>query len=251
MIKSIFSIFIFCFYLNADDNLLAQNQNTLYVQNLIEIEENIAKNFEKYILTEFKLPTIDNLITDDYLGSNFSKINKMGIDIDFLNTKELKIKYLITKDEYRNTDKYVAQLYNRDLYRDFTSVYFVKDSNSKVDLDKSYVEIKLQSDEAKTIFNLLSNNYTIQKVCSSNLINTYCNNNQKTFRWYNASSQWIEYSKIEFNKGNITTSMSAGVLVNEPKIVDLSVGSYIYIKDVSKYIKLVDVANSIQILKVD
>lgn len=35
---------------------------------MIEVEENIAKMFEKYLLTEFKIPTLDNLKIDDYLG---------------------------------------------------------------------------------------------------------------------------------------------------------------------------------------
>lgn len=250
MIRNIlFSLFLSA-YLNAEDNLIAQKQNTLYVQNLIDIEENIAKNFEKYILTEFRLPAITDLINDSYLGSNFSVENKMGENINFLNTSELKLKYLITKNEYNDTESYIVQLYNRDLYRDLTNVYFEK-SGQRIDLTKSYVEMKLQSDEAKTIYNLLKNGEEIRKECSSTLVNVYCNNNQKTIRWYNASSQWIEYSKKDFNKGNITTSMSTSALVSETKIADLAVGSYIFIKDVSKYVKLVNSGTNIQILKVD
>jgi hypothetical protein len=251
MIRNIYVYLIFIVCLNADDNLLAQKQNTLYVQNLIKIEENITKNFEKYILTEFKLPTIVDLIDDNYLGSNFSVENRMGVDIDFLSTTELKIKYLITKDEYRDSDKYITQLYNRDVYRDLTTVYFERESNLKVDFTKSYVEMKLESDEAKTIFLLLKDGNVINKECSSILVNVYCNNNQKTIRWYNATSQWIEYSKKEFNNGNITTSMGVSALMNEAKISDLAVGSYIFIKDISKYVKLVNLGSTIQILKVD
>lgn len=250
MIRNIWFVFFMIAYLNADDNLIAQKQNTLYVQNLIDIEENIAKNFEKYILTEFTLPRITNLINDTYLGNNFSVENRMGVNIDFLNTSDLKLKYLITKDEYNDSESYIVQLYNRDLYRDFTNVYFEK-SGQKIDLTKSYVEMKLQSDEAKTIYKLLKNGEEIRKECSATLVNVYCNNNQKTIRWYNASSQWIEYSKKDFNKGNITTSMSVSTLVSEPKISDLAVGSYIFIKDVSKYVKLVNSGTNIQILKVD
>lgn len=47
MIRNIWFVFFIVAYLNADDNLIAQKQNTLYVQNLIDIEENIAKNFGK------------------------------------------------------------------------------------------------------------------------------------------------------------------------------------------------------------
>lgn len=249
MIKKIFIICILILNLNANDDLSAQKQNTLYVQNLIEIEEKIAKSFEKYILTEFKLPAMSDLINDNYLGSNFSIKNRMGIDIDFLDTKELQIKYLITKNEYRNSENFTVQLYNRDLYRDFTTVYFELESDKKIDTTKSYVEIKLQSDEAKNIFNLLKNNFTIQKTCTPTLVSTYCSNGLKTIRWYNASSQYIEYSKKEFNKGNVILS-GAGI-AGDSKLQDLMVGAYLFIGG-ERYVKLVnDSSGDLQIIKVN
>ena len=190
MIKKIILIFSFFLFLNADDIFVGQKQNTLYVQNLIEIEENIAKMFEKYLLTEFKFPTLEELRTNEYLGTNFSLENKMGSSIAFEDVSNLKIKYAITKNEYRkqkanNIENFIVQLYNRDLYRDYTSAY------DDVDITKSYIEILLKSNEAKSIFSILKDGKTIQKSCSASLTNTYCNNNQKTFRWYNNNSQWI------------------------------------------------------------
>lgn len=238
---------------NAVDNLTAQKQNALYVQNLIEIEENIAKNFEKYILTEFKIPTLDNLINDSYLGSNFSTSNIMGSTIAFEDTTNLKIKYAVTKDAYRekanssSSENYIVQLYNRDLYRSLTTAY--NDST----LSDSYIKITLQSDEAKTIFELLTKDFTIEKECTSSLSEKYCNNanNTKTFRWYNSSSDWIEYDKDKFNKGNITTSMTLSEILLESKISDLAVGSYIFISS-DRYVKLQnDSSGNLQILKVN
>jgi hypothetical protein len=243
----IFSILIFS--LKAEDTLYAQKQNTLYVQNMIELEEKIAKAFEKYILTEFEIPTLDKLKTDSYLGSNFSSTNKMGSDISFEDASALKIKYAITKDLYRkqkinDIDNYIVKLYNRDLYRKYTSAY--DDS----DLSESYIEIILQSKEAISLQSLLSSGSTISKKCSSSLTNTYCNNNDKTIRWYNASSQWIEYDKINFNNANITLSDIG--LIDDSKLNDLAVGSYIFIEDSSKYVKLTnDSSGNLQILKVD
>jgi hypothetical protein len=250
MMKKLITSSFFIISLYANEDLTAQKQNTLYVQNLIKIEENISKNFEKYILTEFKLPTITELIDDNYLGSNFSVQNRMGDDIDFSNVNTLRLKYLITKDEYNNTDNFTIQLYNRDLYRNNTTVNFIVDTvNKKIDLTQSYVEMKLQSNEAKTVFDLLKNNNTIQKVCSSSLVNTYCNNNNKSIRWYTSSSQWIEYSKKVFNKGNIILSNSS--LLTDTKLQDLIIGAYIFIDGV-KYVKLInDSSNNLQILKVN
>lgn len=258
MIKKLLITICLFVSLHGIDNLTAQKQNALYVQTLIETEENIAKMFEKYILTEFKIPSLSDLLDDSYLGSNFSIENRMGSDIDFDDTKNLKIKYAITKDIYRKIrdtnstpQNYIVQLYDRDLYRNYTTVY-----DDISDISNSFVEMKLQSNEANTIFDLLKSGFTIQKECSSTLVNTYCNNknNKKTMRWYDSNSKWIEYDKNNFNKGDISTSMTVAELQSEAKISDLTVGSYIFISS-ERYIKLVDDTSTgtaiIQILKVD
>ena len=234
-----FMIFILC--LKADDSLVLQKQNTLYIQNLIEIEEKIAKSFEEYLLTEFKFPEkIDDLIDNKYLGENFSLENKMGSSIDFLDIANLKIKYLLNKDEYRksrtlNIDNYLVLLYNRDLYRNLTSVY-----EDKTDMEKSFIKIRLQNNEAKTIYTILKSGEIIEKECSAILVNKYCNQNKNTLRWYNATSLWIEYDKNDFENGNVTTSMSQIAIKTDLKINNLASGSYIFLKDSSKYIKFYD-----------
>lgn len=236
--------------LNAQDSLTAQKQNTLYIQNLIETEENIARMFEKYILFEFEIPTLTKLSTDSYLGSNFSTTNKMGASIAFEDTSNLKIKYALTKDEYRteklNGNKnFLVLFYNRELYRDYTSAF-----EDSADLSKSYIQMILKSKEAQTLFTILKAGNTIAKECANNLTNTYCNKNQRTIRWYNESSQWIEYDKIDFNNSNVTIS-SPGLLSNS-RLNDVAVGSYIFVENLTRYVKLIDNADgSLQILKVD
>jgi hypothetical protein len=246
MIKKIIFFFVFATTVFSVDNLVAQKQDTLYVQNMIEVEENIAKNFEKYLLTEFKLPTIDNLINDNYLGSNFSVLNKMGDNVDFKSSKNLQIKYAISKNEYRkkknislNIENYIVQLYDRDLYRDYTSVYTATNN-----LD-SYVEFKLKSQEAKTILKILNSGSTIEKTCTDSLKNKYCNYDKKSIRWYNSASNWIEYSKKDFEDGSVTiVSIS---MIDDEKLKNLKVGSYIYVQNSARYIKLINN----KILKVD
>lgn len=248
MIRIILIYFIFIIQINAEDNLIAQKQNALYVQNLIEIEENIAKNFEKYILTEFKFPaSIDDLITDEYLGSNFSKLNRMGANIDFKDITNLKIKYAVTKEEYRKKvdtlateDNYIVQLYNRDLYRNKTVAYAASD------ILNSYVEIELQSLEAKNIYNLLKDGNVIEKNCVANIVSKYCNLNDISIRWYTSNSDWIEYNKKNL-KGNVSTSITVGNsginLSNEAKIIALPVGTYI-ISNSIKYVKMHNPSNT-------
>ena len=252
MIKIFLFIVLWFSFSFSNESLNAQKQNTLYIHNLIEIEEKIASNFEKYLLTEFKIPTINDLITDEYLGSNFSLLNKMGDNIDFLDALNLKIKYAIRKNEFINSEDYLILLYNRDLYRNYTTVNFVTTSDKKIDLTKSFVEFKLKSPEAMTIFSILKNGETILKNCSSGLINKYCINDKKSIRWYNSSSNWIEYNIKEFNNGNITVS-SENVIASEiEKLRLLKIGSYIFIKDKTKNIKMAnDTSGNLQILKVD
>lgn len=251
MIK-IFLFFVLWFSFSfSNESLNAQKQNTLYIHNLIEIEEKIASNFEKYLLTEFKIPTINDLITDEYLGSNFSLLNKMGDNIDFLDALNLKIKYAIRKNEFINAQDYTILLYNRDLYRNYTAVSS-EIADSKIDLSKSYVEFRLKSAEANTIYNILKAGNIIEKTCTATLVSKYCNNDKNSIRWYNASSNWIEYNKKDFNQGNITISSESIISSEIDKLRDLKVGSYIFIKDKTKNVKLADDASgNLQILKVN
>ncbi|TLT00470.1 hypothetical protein [Aliarcobacter cibarius] len=252
MMKNLIILFLLIIHSNANESLIAQKQNTLYVHNLIEIEEKIAQNFEKYLLDKLQIPTINNLINENYLGINFSVQNKMGSNIDFRDTNNLQIKYAITKNEFINSEDYLILLYNRDLYRDYTTVNFVTTSDKKIDLTKSFVEFKLKSPEAMTIFNILKNGETIVENCSSSLINKYCINDKKSIRWYNSSSNWIEYNIKEFNNGNITVSSENVITSEVEKLRLLKIGSYIFIKDKTKNIKMADdTSGNLQILKVD
>jgi len=245
MIKYMVVLFLFFTLSFCEDNLAAQKQNVLYIQNMIEIEENIAKNFEKYLLTEFSIPTINDLINDNYLGSNFSILNKIGENIDFKNSLNLQIKYAISNNYVKKRanseeENYLVQLYNRDLYRDYTTVFY--DSST---LENSFVEFKLKSEEAKTIFSILKNGNVIEKSCSDSLKNRYCNNDENSIRWYNSASNWIEYDKKDFENGNVTV---VGIsVINDEKLNNLKVGAYIFVQNSSRYIKLIDN----KILKVD
>jgi hypothetical protein len=235
MIKILIVLLLFI-NLYSKDLLLAQKQNTLYVQNLIDIEEKIALNFEKYLLTEFKFPKLEDLITNSYLGANFSNANKFGSQISFVtetgSTNRLRIKYAVTS----NVESYIKELYNRDLYRFNTHAY----SNE----DISYVQIKLQSKEAETIYKILSSGGIIEKNCQSTLVNRYCNI-ENSIRWYNGASNWIEYSKKDFEDGNVTVVSNA--VLTDTKLNNLKIGTYIFVENSSKYVKYIDN----KILKVD
>ena len=229
--KKIFLLVITIFNLHADV-IVEKKENVLRIQNMIELEEKIAENFEKYLLNEFTFPSMENLINDTYLGSNFSVVNRFGSEnISFIESSKndidgFKIKYAVTN----NVELYVKELYERDLYRINTHAY--KDS------DKAYVLIKLKSKEVKNIYKILKSGSLIAKTCSDSLKNSYCSYDSGTIRWYNNASNWIEYSKTDFEDGNVTI-VSSNVLF-DTKLNDLKVGAYIFIENSAKYVKIID-----------
>ena len=233
--KSLIFILFIPFYLFCADSMALKQQNVLYVQKLIESEELISKNFEKYILEKLEIPTIAQLKANNYLGTNFILTNKFGSDLSFKSVKELKLNYAISND----VDEYIKLLYNRDLYRNLTEVYEDASVSSN-----SYTLIKLQSPEAINIFKLLSSGESIASTCNSSLNEQYCNLNEKSIRWYNASSKWIEYNKKDFENGNIT--IEDNTLLSDNKLDSLPVGTYIFINNGSKFVKFLN-----NILKVD
>jgi len=235
--KKVLCIFIFfmSFLFAQDTNLIVKQKKALYIQNMIELEEKIAFEYEKYLLSEFKIPTMADLMKDGYLGTNFSHKNTMSSSkvISFKSSSDLKIKFAIDT----KTEDYLVELYVRDLYRDRTSVLVKKNSNGLTDSSLSYVKILLKSDEAKTIYKILTNEKKeILKSCNTaGKVKKYCNKNTQTIRWHYGDSSWIEYSKKNFNNDNVTIR---NVSITDDKFDDLVTGTYVYVENGPKYLKL-------------
>ena len=225
--KAIFLLFIIISNILIADSLVLQKQNTLYTQNLISKEEQIAKAFEKYLLEEFKIPTMDDLQKNDtknlYLGSNFHLENTFGTKLELIE-KELKLKYAITK----NSQEYVTLLYERDLYRDHTTVY--------KDKTESFVEISLKSKEAQNIFKILKSGKKIAKNCENPVLSEYCSLNKNIIKYYDKNKDWIEYSKKEFQNGDVNVS-SINIFDDLDLKDNLKTGIYIFVKNTAKHIK--------------
>ena len=225
--KAIVLFFIIISNLFSIDSLILQKQNTLYIQNLISKEEQIAKAFEKYLLEEFKIPTMDDLQKNDtknqYLGSNFNLENILGIKLELID-KELKLKYAITK----NFQEYIKLLYERDLYRDYTTVY--------KDKTESFVEISLKSKEAQNIFKILKSGKKIAKNCENPVLSEYCSLNKNIIKYYDKNKDWIEYSKKEFQNGDVNVS-SINIFDDLDLKDNLKTGIYIFVKNTAKHIK--------------
>ena len=225
--KAIFLLFIIISNILIADSLVLQKQNTLYTQNLILKEEQIAKAFEKYLLEEFKIPTMDDLQKNDtknlYLGSNFHLENIFGTKLELIE-KELKLKYAITK----NSQEYVTLLYERDLYRDYTTVY--------KDKTESFVEISLKSKEAQNIFKILKSGKKIAKNCENPVLSEYCSLNKNIIKYYDKNKDWIEYSKKEFQNGDVNVS-SINIFDDVDLKDNLKTGIYIFVKNTAKHIK--------------
>lgn len=233
--KTIFFIFLIASNIFAIDSLVLQKQNTLYTQNLIEKEEEIAKAYEKYLLEKFKIPTMDDLQKNDtkniYLGTNFSLKNKFGTNLGFFTNDTTKLVYAISL----NNQEYIKLLYERDLYRDYTTVY-----NDKTTPTNSYVEIRLKSKEAENIFKILKSGKTIVETCSDNLTNSYCNLDKKVLRYYDSSGNWIEYSKKDFTNGNVNVSSMDIFNDTYIKSFQQKIGTYAIVKNSERHIKFND-----------
>ena len=244
-----FFIFILAFlYLEANESSLLQNQNVLTVQNLIELEENIAKAYEKYLLNEFAIPTIEKLKHKDYLGENYDFKNIFGDDIDFKSANDRQIKFAIKKDQYHNSENnYVLEFYKRGLYRDFTSPYLAKDSN-KFDFTNSYVEINLKSKEAQNIYYILTQEKktivkkAINEKCSSSENGKFCveDKNLNIIKFM-VQDNFIGYNLKDFENGDVVLSdVSSDFLdlsKSDNRLRNLKIGAYIFGQE-KKYIRL-------------
>lgn len=234
--------FIFLFVVNLlNANEVLKQKNVIAVKNIIEKEENIAYEFERYLLNELKIPTLNDLLTNDYLGENFNLSSSLGNDISFKDSTNLQLNVSINNPTLENS--YLKLLYKRELYRENSSVYW--ESNYA----NAYVNINLKSDEAKTIFKILKSGQTIQTTCSNTLVNKYCQSSKLTIRWYNSSSQWIEYNKDSFTNGDVSVSQVEFVDNLDSKLDDLPVGTKIYIQNNGIKLK-VEIAGVIKYLDV-
>ena len=223
-------IISFYSFLISNSDFVKQ-RNVLYTQNLVLLEEKVALEYEKYLLTKFEIPSIADLLTAEFLGSNFSTKNIMGDSIDFKDSSNLKLKFGISK----GPKNYMLDLYKRDLYRNRTSVH-LEGTNKNIDTEESYVQILLKSDEAKNIHAILKDGYTIKENCKMlNKSNIYCNYNDTALRWYFTDSSWIEYSKSLFTKGNVTIK---NVSESNNKLNELEVGTFVFEENGSKFIRL-------------
>lgn len=245
--KKIFFILLFLSsYVFAQESLKAKKANVLFVHKLIQKEEALAKEVENYILTHYKIPLLTNIIKDDnsfldtyFEDKNFNKDNRFSDD----KRRDYYVKNLqLRQYGMKNTDKkYMRQLYNRDLYRDRTSVYYDKNN-----IDNSYTQILLKSPEAKNIHNILKTpNTSIKKTCPPAGNTGYCIED-KNIRYYIRASTWIEYDIKLFNKGNVS-AMSSNNNIDDfaEKLKDLRIGSYIFLHNyeeqskITKYIKTI------------
>ncbi|OCL88851.1 hypothetical protein [Arcobacter porcinus] len=239
--------FIFLIFILSSNLFAIDNKTILALSNIIEREEEIAKNYEEYILNEYKLPTMEDLLKEDiensdnyYLGSNFSRKNIFGKSLSFY---DANARLNSSLDENKFSNEYLKLYYKRDLYRDRTSVL---EENGKL----KYVQIVLKSQEAQNLFKILSSGYEIIKVdkyadCKTD---KYCVNpkdNIKTIRKYTATDAYIIYNIKDLEKGNIYISKKINnppLKENDPIYIEmefdkLNIGTIIF-SDSRKYIKL-------------
>lgn len=239
--KILLILFLSFFSLFAQNNVI-KYKNALAINELIKAEEKIALNYEKYLLTELKKPSsLNDLIDDKYLGSNFSVKNPFGSSsINFISINDMKLKFLVTKV---SKDSYIYKLYTRDLNRDRTNATTTVGEDDLTKESKFYIKFELKSKVAQNILKILNDGYTIlnNSDCKNSAIskvNKYCDYSEQVFRWYNSSSKWVEYDKEKLNHTNVTIQDAS--LINESILDDQVVGTFIYVQNGNKFLQLVD-----------
>ena len=226
-----FIILIFLFGFIQAEIMQSSKNYTLYVKKLIQKEEKIAEAYEAYLLEELEVPTIEKLISKQYLLKNFNQDNILEYKLEILQNQTLRLNYAIDQ----KNKKFLHNLYQSNLFRQKTQ-----------NIQMQYILITLESKEAKNILTLLNTGMAKISPCktSNHEKNTFCSVNARSFRFYDDSNNWIEYNKKEFKDGNIIIKNS-DLLENlnlypsiRTQLQEQKVGSFIFVKNSNKYIKL-------------
>jgi hypothetical protein len=229
MIKKLFLILILVnsFFAEEITTFDARQEALLKIRNIITQEESIARAYESYILKNYNIPILSNLITADYLGveftTNFDTTNFNSISLD-----NLTLSYALKSDALKNDLKF-KDLYENDTFRNRT--YFQDNKIYYLLLDDFakhlYFLIKRQNSAILDCTNLLSKRYCV----NNNHIYIYSSDTVKT-----NATLLLYYHKDKFKMGPfiITNNISEHSNIEFSSIPK---GIILYDSDGKKYIK--------------
>jgi hypothetical protein len=238
MIKIFLLLFLIVNFLKAEDlPFIEQQELLLKVKIIIQEEESISSAYESFIINENKIPsTFSELITDDYLGSDFSltsfDTSIVSID-DFSFRKSItnRLEGTIYKDDER-----IKNLYESDLFRKRT--YF----------DNDYISIKLEDEFAKHLYFLSSTGGFNLLGCGIIPKKKYCIKDDDIYIYENntQSNLLMHYAIEKFKTGPIIITKLTSYHTTSDEFNYIPMGTILYDTEAVKYIKT---RSSIEVIK--
>ncbi|MDZ7818122.1 MAG: hypothetical protein U5K55_05705 [Aliarcobacter sp.] len=198
--KTFFKIF-FLFFLSLN---LYSNENYIdsitltKIKKLVQKEEEIAYAYKKYILEKGKKPTLDDLITNNYLPKGFSKTNSFGEDMSLDTSIPYYLKVSIPDNVDLKTN--VFDYYYSNIYRTYTK--------APLSIKNDKVEIKLSSKE-KFIYTNQDNITTT----TTGITNKYYLDNNGILHWYKGGVYQFSLNKDLIVDSSVNIFEADGVTV--------------------------------------
>lgn len=223
----IFITFTFLFASNSDD-FDKRQQQILLLKQIIKEEEFIAKAYEEYILNTLTVPIrLDQLQTDEYLGSSFA-LSFFDDPKSFVFwNRRTRMTNRLTGSDIENDD-FIKRLYESDTFRQKT--FYVS---------SSVLGFYLEDDFAKHIYYLNSTLNDDLLPCSDISSKRYCIKNEHIYLYATDDTLLMHYHKDKFKTGPIiiTSDRSYHDYV---EFESLSKGTVLYDDAGQKYIKTLD-----------
>ena len=101
-----------------------------------------------------------------------------------------------------------------------------------------FVMIIISRASAERIVEILSEESDL-KNCENPVLIEYCSLNKNIIKYYDKNKDWIEYSKKEFQNGDVNVS-SINIFDDVDLKDNLKTGIYIFVKNTAKHIKFYD-----------
>lgn len=209
------------------------------VKTIILYEESIAKAYEEYVLTNYKLPTLAEIKT---LIGNLTLVNNVGSNITLSNTLT-KISYGLNSD--LKADSSIKALYESNTYRKRT---YVRNDE---------VNFFLEDEFAKHLYDLIKQNGSAIQDCPTTAFTTAVNCKENNHIYIKLTKKLdglevvpntylIAYHIDNFKNGPIIISNDTSKHITESAFDSIPKGALLYDTDGVKYVKTLD---GIEILK--
>lgn len=210
---------------NFDDRQSAIKE----IKKVIIKEEQIVNAYEEYILENYSVPTIANLLTNSFLGTSFlsnldlTNFNTITIDTSILSRLSYSLKSTLSDDPF------LKNLYDGNTFRKNT---FYADNK---------INMIVQDDFAKHLLYLISKQPTGITDCTI-LSTKYCRSGDEIYIYDSTlrTNLLMYYNKDRFKTGPIIITDDTTLQVNNQEFDFIPKGALLYDEEGNKYVKTID-----------